>query len=76
VVADQRLADGQLLGQVGDAELLAGQQLHDPPAQRVAQRSGQLDRQRLSAGERSRFHRGRRHPDQYRLIAMPRQAAR
>jgi hypothetical protein len=44
VVADQRLADPELLGEVGHAELLAGQQLHDPPAQRIAQRPRDLQR--------------------------------
>jgi hypothetical protein len=39
VVADQGLADAELIGEVGDAQLLAGQELHDPPAQRIA-RSG------------------------------------
>src|SRR5918992_661678 len=45
VVADQRLSGGQLLGQVGNAQLLGGQQLHDAPTQRVAQGSGQLHRE-------------------------------
>ena len=47
MVADQRLGGIQLLGQMGDAQLLGRQQLDDPPAQRVAQRPGQLHRQGL-----------------------------
>jgi hypothetical protein len=50
VVADQGLADSELLGQVGDAQLLAGQQLHDPPAQRIGQRPGHLQRRSGSLG--------------------------
>lgn len=42
MVADQRLTDGQLLGKVRDAQLLAGQQLHDAPAQWITQGAGQL----------------------------------
>jgi hypothetical protein len=41
---NQRLADPELLGQVGHAQLLAGQQLHDPPAQRISQRPRDLQR--------------------------------
>ena len=50
MVADQRLGGLQFLGQVGDAQLLGRQQLHDPPAQRVAQRPGQLHREGLGTG--------------------------
>ena len=38
VVADQRLSNVQFFGQMGDTELLGGQQLYDPPAQRIPQR--------------------------------------
>ena len=44
VVTDQRLGGRQLLGEMGDAQLLGSQQLDDPPAQRVTQRPGQLHR--------------------------------
>jgi hypothetical protein len=42
VVADQRLRDAEPIDEVADAELFAGEQVHDPPAQGVgdgAQRS-------------------------------------
>ena len=42
-MADQRLSGLQLLGQMGDTQLLSAEQLNDPPAQWVTQRSGQLD---------------------------------
>ena len=54
VVADQRLGCLQFIGQVGHAQLLRGEQLHDPPAQRVAQRPGQLHRQGLRPGGQGR----------------------
>jgi hypothetical protein len=53
VVADQRLAHAELLGQVGDAQLLGGQQLDDPPAQGITERPGHLQR-RGGAGSRCR----------------------
>jgi hypothetical protein len=58
MVADQGLADTQLLGEVGDAQLLAGQQLHDPPAQRIAQGAGDLQRRggSLGVGRHGRGH--------------------
>ena len=35
VVADQWLANTQLLGEMGHAQLLAGEQLDNPPSQRI-----------------------------------------
>jgi hypothetical protein len=40
VVGDQRLGGTQPLGEVADAQLLAGQQADDAPAQRLAERAG------------------------------------
>jgi hypothetical protein len=39
MVADERLSDAELLDQVADAQLLAGQKLDDAPAEGVAERS-------------------------------------
>jgi hypothetical protein len=58
MVADQRLGGIEFLGEVSDAQLLAGQQLHDPPAQRITQRPRDLQRRGsgMSGGQRSRSH--------------------
>ena len=44
MVADQRLRGADVLGQMGDTQLLGGQQLDDAPAQRVSERPGEVDR--------------------------------
>jgi hypothetical protein len=65
VVADQRLGGLQLLGQVGDAQLLGGQQLDDAPAQRIAQGSGQLHGEGLRSGRPGSRRDGGSHLDQH-----------
>jgi hypothetical protein len=42
VVGDQRLGGAELVGEVADAQLLAGEQADDAPAQRVAEGAGDL----------------------------------
>jgi hypothetical protein len=61
VVADQWLANTQLLGEMGHAQLLAGEQLDNPPSQRICQPPRNLQRR---AGGASIGKRGCRHLDQ------------
>jgi hypothetical protein len=58
VVAHQWLADAQLVGEMGHAQLLAGEELDDPPSQRICQPPRNLQGRAggTSVGERGCSH--------------------
>ena len=72
--ARERLRSLQRFGQVGHAQLLGREELHDAPAQRIAQRPGQLHRQRFRSGQGGGGRNCGSHLDQDSLITRREQA--